>query len=82
MTQDTFYLLKMLNQSGIGNESWGVIKNAFANMIFPVDSDFHLKGFNLWHWRKSDEAQIWPCACYLTLEVINADEIIDFYMLC
>lgn len=81
MTQDTFYLLKMLNQSGIDNGSWGVIKDAFANMHFPVDSDFHLKGFNLYHWRKSDEAQIWPYICSLTLDVIDADEKIDFYML-
>ena len=81
MTKDSFFLLSKLNQLGIGNESWGVIEDAWANMYFPVDSDFHLKGFHLWHWRKSDEAQIWPCNCYLTLDVINADEKIDFYTL-
>lgn len=81
MTKDSFYLLRKLNQSGIDSGSWGVIENAWANMFFPVDSDFHLTGHHLWHWRKADEAQIWPCNCYLTLEVINADEKIDFYTL-
>lgn len=81
MTQDTFYLLKMLNKSGIDNGSWGVIEDAWANMFFPVDSDFYLQGFHIWHWRKADEAQIWPCYCYLTLDVIDADEKIDFYTL-
>lgn len=81
MTKDSFNLLKMLNQSGIDSGSWGVIENVFAGMFFPVVSDFNLKGFHLWHWRKSDEAQIWPCNCYLTLDVIGADEKIDFYTL-
>lgn len=81
MTKDSFLLLKRLNQLGIGNESWGVLEDAFAGQFFPVVSDFRLNGFHLWHWRKSEEAQIWPCNCYLTLEVINADEKIDFYTL-
>jgi hypothetical protein len=80
MKRDSFLLLRRLNQSGIDSGSWGVIEDAVANMVFPVDSDFHLKGFHLWHWRKADEAQIWPYACYLTLEVV-ADEKIDFYTL-
>ena len=81
MKRDSFLLLQRLNLLGIGSESWGVIADAVANMVFPVDSDFHLQGFHLWHWRKADAAQIWPCACYLTLEVIDADEKIDFYTL-
>lgn len=81
MTKDSFFLLSKLNQLGIGNESWGVLEDAVANMFFPVDSNFHLKGFHLYHWRKADEAQILPCNCYLTLDVINADEKIDFYTL-
>lgn len=66
---------------GIGNESWGVIEDAVTYIFFPVESDLHLKGFHLYHWRKDDEEQIWPCNCYLTLEVKNTDEKIDFYKL-
>lgn len=81
MTKDSFNLLKLLNQSGIDGGSWGVIEDEWANIFFPVASNFHLKGYHLWHWRKSDDVQIWPYACYLTLEVIDADEKIDFYTL-
>lgn len=81
MTKDSFLLLQRLNLLGYGSESWGVIADAVANMVFPVDSDFYLKGFHLWHRRKSDEEQFWPCNCYLTLDVINTDEKIDFYTL-
>ena len=81
MTKDSFFLLSKLNQLGIGNESWGVIENVWSKSFFPVDSGHFLKGFHLWHWRKTDEAQIWPCNCYLTLDVNGADEKIDFYTL-
>ena len=81
MTKDSFFLLSKLNQSGIDSVSWGVIEDAWANMYFPVDSDFYLEGFHLWHWRKSDEGLIWPCACWLTLEVIDSTDVIDFYTL-
>lgn len=81
MTRDTFLLLRSLELAGVENGRFGFVQDIIVNERFRVDSDFYLKGFHLWHRRKSDEAQFWPYVCYLTLDVIDADEKIDFYML-
>lgn len=81
MTQDTFLLLRSLELADVENGRFGFVQDIFVNMRFPVDSDFYLRGYHLYHWRKSDDAQLWPYVCYLTIDVIDKDEKIDFYTL-